>query len=88
MTRRVSFFYLVQSIELMLLLVAYTRHEPIGVCGQIIPWNFPILMLCWKSVLALALSSNFADVFVQSALHWHAVTLLSSRLPNRLLYPP
>jgi hypothetical protein len=27
---------------------AYTRHEPIGVCGQIIPWNFPLLMLAWK----------------------------------------
>ena len=26
----------------------YTRHEPIGVCGQIIPWNYPILMLAWK----------------------------------------
>ena len=23
---------------------AYTRHEPVGVCGQIIPWNFPLLM--------------------------------------------
>ncbi len=22
----------------------YTRHEPVGVCGQIIPWNFPLLM--------------------------------------------
>jgi acyl-CoA reductase-like NAD-dependent aldehyde dehydrogenase len=27
---------------------AYTRKEPIGVCGQIIPWNFPLLMACWK----------------------------------------
>ncbi|KAJ2980242.1 hypothetical protein NUW58_g6999 [Xylaria curta] len=32
----------------------YTRHEPIGVCGQIIPWNFPILMLAWKIGPALA----------------------------------
>ena len=23
---------------------SYTRHEPVGVCGQIIPWNFPLLM--------------------------------------------
>lgn len=28
--------------------LSYTRHEPIGVCGQIIPWNFPILMWAWK----------------------------------------
>lgn len=32
----------------------YTRHEPIGVCGQIIPWNFPLLMLAWKIGPALA----------------------------------
>ena len=24
--------------------MTYTRHEPVGVCGQIIPWNFPLLM--------------------------------------------
>ncbi|KYN29385.1 PREDICTED: aldehyde dehydrogenase, mitochondrial [Trachymyrmex cornetzi] len=33
---------------------AYTRHEPVGVCGQIIPWNFPILMAAWKLGPALA----------------------------------
>jgi len=32
----------------------YTRKEPIGVCGQIIPWNFPLLMQCWKWAPALA----------------------------------
>jgi len=26
----------------------YTRHEPVGVCDQIIPWNFPLLMAAWK----------------------------------------
>jgi aldehyde dehydrogenase (NAD+) len=26
----------------------YTRHEPVGVVGQIIPWNFPMLMQAWK----------------------------------------
>src|SRR5262247_294382 len=33
---------------------AYTRHEPIGVVGQIIPWNFPLLMVAWKLAPALA----------------------------------
>lgn len=33
---------------------AYTRHEPVGVCGQIIPWNFPVLMFMWKIAPALA----------------------------------
>uniref|UniRef100_A0A2C9K4B2 Omega-crystallin n=1 Tax=Biomphalaria glabrata TaxID=6526 RepID=A0A2C9K4B2_BIOGL len=32
----------------------YTRHEPIGVCGQIIPWNYPLLMFAWKVAPAIA----------------------------------
>ena len=31
----------------------YTRREPVGVCGQIIPWNFPLLMAAWKVAPAL-----------------------------------
>ncbi|WP_296236664.1 aldehyde dehydrogenase family protein [Psychrobacter sp. UBA5136] len=34
--------------------VAYHFHEPLGVVGQIIPWNFPILMAVWKIAPALA----------------------------------
>src|SRR5699024_521106 len=34
--------------------VAYHFHEPLGVVGQIIPWNFPILMGTWKIATALA----------------------------------
>lgn len=33
----------------------YTRHEPVGVVGQIIPWNFPLLMQAWKWGPALAM---------------------------------
>ncbi|KAB2492550.1 aldehyde dehydrogenase family protein [Priestia endophytica] len=32
----------------------YTKHEPLGVVGQIIPWNFPLLMAAWKLGAALA----------------------------------
>jgi len=35
-------------------LVAYTRREPIGVVGQIVPWNFPLAMAAWKLAPALA----------------------------------
>lgn len=35
-------------------LVSYTLHEPVGVIGQIIPWNFPLLMAAWKLGAALA----------------------------------
>ncbi|MBI4897336.1 MAG: aldehyde dehydrogenase family protein [Actinobacteria bacterium] len=32
----------------------YTRREPVGVCAQIIPWNFPLMMAAWKLAPALA----------------------------------
>ena len=34
--------------------IAYHFHEPLGVVGQVIPWNFPLLMLAWKIAPALA----------------------------------
>lgn len=33
---------------------SYVRREPVGVCGQVIPWNFPLLMWAWKVGPALA----------------------------------
>jgi acyl-CoA reductase-like NAD-dependent aldehyde dehydrogenase len=41
-------------------MLCYTRKEPVGVCGQIIPWNFPMLMAAWK--LAPALAAGCATV--------------------------
>ncbi len=35
-------------------MLCYTRREAVGVCGQIIPWNFPLLMAAWKIAPALA----------------------------------
>eukprot|EP00794_Sanderia_malayensis_P009842 gene9842-10852_t len=37
---------------------SYTRHEPIGVIGQIIPWNFPLVMQAWKLAPALAMGNT------------------------------
>ncbi|KAK7481086.1 hypothetical protein BaRGS_00027626 [Batillaria attramentaria] len=34
--------------------MCYTRHEPVGVCGSIIPWNYPVAMFTWKLAPALA----------------------------------
>ncbi|ETN75773.1 aldehyde dehydrogenase family protein [Necator americanus] len=51
----------------------YTRHEPVGVCGQIIPWNFPLLMQAWKLGPALAMGNTVvmkcAEQTPLSALH-------------------
>ncbi|MBU6427815.1 MAG: aldehyde dehydrogenase [Cyanobacteria bacterium REEB65] len=35
-------------------LLTYTLREPVGVCAQIIPWNYPFMMACWKLAPALA----------------------------------
>ncbi|WAQ99846.1 AL1A1-like protein [Mya arenaria] len=35
----------------------YTRHEPVGVCGQIVPWNYPFAMLTWKIAPAVAMGN-------------------------------
>lgn len=52
---------------------SYMIHEPIGVCGQITPWNYPLLMAVWK--IAPALSAGNCIVFKPST-----VTPLSSVL--------
>jgi aldehyde dehydrogenase (NAD+) len=43
-----------ETIPVMGPYFCYTRKEPIGVAGQIIPWNFPLLMASWKLAPALA----------------------------------
>lgn len=44
---------------------SYTVHEPVGVCGQITPWNYPFLMAVWK--LAPALTAGNSIVFKPSS---------------------
>ncbi len=43
-----------QTIPISTTHLNYTHHEPVGVVGQIIPWNFPIMMALWKIAPALA----------------------------------
>ncbi|KAI5461024.1 aldehyde dehydrogenase domain-containing protein [Mariannaea sp. PMI_226] len=43
-----------RTIETSAAKLAYVLQEPLGVCGQIIPWNFPFMMLAWKIAPALA----------------------------------
>lgn len=45
---------------------SYTVHEPAGVCGQITPWNYPLLMAVWK--IAPALAAGNSIVFKPSTL--------------------
>src|SRR5450631_3996401 len=67
--------------------VAYHYHEPIGVVGQIIPWNFPILMACWKLAPALAAGNCVvlkpAEQTPASIMLW--IELIGDLLPKGVL---
>jgi len=64
--------------------VAYHFHEPLGVVGQIIPWNFPILMATWKLAPALAAGNC---VVLKPAEQTPASILLLMELIQDLLPP-
>ena len=67
--------------------VAYHFHEPLGVVGQIIPWNFPILMAVWK--LAPALAAGNAVVLKPAeqtpASVMYLISLIADLLPDGVL---
>src|SRR5471032_2595378 len=63
---------------------AYHYHEPLGVVGQIIPWNFPILMAVWKLAPALAAGNC---VVLKPAEQTPAVILVLLELIQDLLPP-
>ncbi|HEX5278019.1 MAG TPA: aldehyde dehydrogenase family protein [Fluviicoccus sp.] len=64
--------------------VAYHLHEPLGVVGQIIPWNFPLLMAAWKLAPALAAGNC---VVLKPAEQTPASILVLMELINDLLPP-
>ncbi|MDT8410597.1 MAG: aldehyde dehydrogenase [Wenzhouxiangellaceae bacterium] len=67
--------------------VAYHFHEPLGVVGQIIPWNFPLLMAAWKLAPALAAGNCVvlkpAEQTPASILNW--IELVGDLLPPGVL---
>lgn len=63
----------------------YTRHEPIGVCGQIIPWNYPILMLAWKFGPALACGNT---IVLKPAEQTPLTALAIAALAKEAGFPP
>jgi len=64
--------------------IAYQFHEPLGVVGQIIPWNFPILMAAWKLAPALAAGNC---VVIKPAEQTPASLLVLAELVGDLLPP-
>jgi acyl-CoA reductase-like NAD-dependent aldehyde dehydrogenase len=52
--------------------LGYTLREPVGVCGLITPWNFPLLLACWKIAPALAAGCTI----VHKPAQWTSLTAL------------
>ncbi|EON61515.1 aldehyde dehydrogenase [Coniosporium apollinis CBS 100218] len=63
----------------------YIRKEPIGVCGQIIPWNFPLLMWAWKIGPAVACGNT---VVIKTAEQTPLSALIAAGLVKEAGFPP
>lgn len=67
----------------------FTRREPLGVCGQIIPWNFPLLMFTWKVGPAIATNNTIvlktSETTPLSALYFCKLIQENSILPPGVL---
>ncbi|KAK2799103.1 hypothetical protein FQN50_008609 [Emmonsiellopsis sp. PD_5] len=63
----------------------YTRHEPVGVCGQIIPWNFPLLMWAWKIGPAVATGNT---IVLKTAEQTPLSALYAAKLIVEAGFPP
>ncbi|ANB13617.1 aldehyde dehydrogenase (NAD(P)(+)) ALD5 [Sugiyamaella lignohabitans] len=64
---------------------AYTLHEPLGVCGQIIPWNYPFLMKAWKIGAAVATGNT---VVLKTAENTPLSALYFAKLVVEAGFPP
>ncbi|KAL0881047.1 hypothetical protein ABMA27_002182 [Loxostege sticticalis] len=65
--------------------ISFTMKEPVGVCGQIIPWNYPIPMLSWKIAPALAAGCT---VIVKPAEQTPLTALAIAALIKEVGFPP
>ncbi|KAI9832246.1 MAG: Aldehyde dehydrogenase [Sarea resinae] len=63
----------------------YTKKEPIGVCGQIIPWNFPLLMWAWKIGPAVACGNT---VVLKTAEQTPLSALCAAKYIKEAGFPP
>jgi acyl-CoA reductase-like NAD-dependent aldehyde dehydrogenase len=65
--------------------LTYTRHEPVGVVGAIVPWNSPLLLLTWKLAPGLAAGCTFV---VKPSDHTPVSALELARLVDEAGFPP
>ncbi len=65
--------------------INYTTREPIGVCALVVPWNFPLLMACWKIAPALATGNS---ICIKPSEHTpHTLIYLFELIHNKLDLP-
>ncbi|MBD8007203.1 aldehyde dehydrogenase family protein [Bacillus norwichensis] len=74
-----------QTIPVSKQFLNYTRHEPVGVAGQIIPWNFPLMMASWKIAPALATGCT---VVLKPAEQTPLTALYLAELMEEVGFPP
>ncbi|MEU0948659.1 aldehyde dehydrogenase [Streptomyces canus] len=65
--------------------MVYTRHEPVGVVGAIVPWNSPLMLLMWKLAPLLAAGCTLV---VKPSEHTPASALEFARLVDEAGFPP
>uniref|UniRef100_A0A3Q3LNV6 Aldehyde dehydrogenase 1 family, member A3 n=1 Tax=Mastacembelus armatus TaxID=205130 RepID=A0A3Q3LNV6_9TELE len=65
--------------------VCLTKHEPVGICGAIIPWNFPLLMFMWKIAPALSCGNT---VVIKPAEQTPLTALHVGSLIKEVGFPP
>ena len=64
---------------------SYTLREPLGVCGQIIPWNYPLMMATWKIAPAIAAGNT---IVLKPASATPVTALMLARLALEAGIPP
>lgn len=64
---------------------SFTRHEPVGICGQVIPWNYPTVMFTWKLAPALAVGNV---VVIKPAEQTPLTALFMASLCKEVGFPP
>lgn len=74
-----------QTIDVGPSKLAYTIREPVGVCGQIIPWNFPLAMAAWKLGPALACGNT---IVIKAAEQTPLSILYFANLIKEAGFPP
>ncbi len=70
--------------EYMAGMTSFVRREPVGVCGQVTPWNYPIMMAVWKIAPAIAAGNT---VVLKPSDTTPASTVLLARIASEVLPP-